>query len=201
MYYDFSDLINIITYGNIKSALSFTGALVTLFQFLNNTKNFVISSNKDFEINNIKENTKVYTNSFINIIKVLNTNFNKLREEPNDNMYIVTIFDYNELQVFLKGKQKEDPSIITLDDLIVNSKDLKNIRYIIVDGTSHMKTFDNYAWYNLVQQNKGILLSKNIEDQELFKTDEMMIEQQTINRDEAVVFVNNTQDTIKFINM
>ena len=64
-----------------------------------------------------------------------------------------------------------------------------------------MKTFDNYAWYNLVQQNKGILLSKNIEDQELFKTDEMMIEQQTINRDEAVVFVNNTQDTIKFINM
>ena len=201
MYYDFSDLINIITYGNIKSALSFAGALVTLFQFLNNTKNFVISSNKDFEINNIKENTKVYTNSFINIIKVLNTNFNKLREEPNDNMYIVTIFDYNELQVFLKGKQKEDPSIITLDDLIVNSKDLKNIRYIIVDGTSHMKTFDNYAWYNLVQQNKGILLSKNIEDQELFKTDEMMIEQQTINRDEAVVFVNNTQDTIKFINM
>jgi S-DNA-T family DNA segregation ATPase FtsK/SpoIIIE len=201
MYYDFSDLINVITYGNIKSALSFAGALVTLFQFLNNTKNFVISSNKDFEINNIKENTKVYTNSFINIIKVLNTNFNKLREEPNDNMYIVTIFDYNELQVFLKGKQKEDPSIITLDDLIVNSKDLKNIRYIIVDGSSHMKTFDNYAWYNLVQQNKGILLSKNIEDQELFKTDEMMIEQQTINRDEAVVFVNNTQDTIKFINM
>ena len=201
MYYDFSDLINIITYGNIKSALSFAGALVTLFQFLNNTKNFVISSNKDFEINNIKDNTKVYTNSFINIIKVLNTNFNKLREEPNDNMYIVTIFDYNELQVFLKGKQKEDPSVITLDDLIVNSKDLKNIRFIIVDGSSHMKTFDNYAWYNLVQQNKGILLSKNIEDQELFKTDEMMIEQQTINRDEAVVFVNNEQNTIKFINM
>ena len=50
-------------------------------------------------------------------------------------------------------------------------------------------------------ENKGILLSKNIEDQELFKTDEMMIEQQTINRDEAVVFVNNEQNTIKFINM
>ena len=89
----FSDFINIITYGNIKSALSFSGALVTLFQFLNNTKNFVISANKEFVINNIKDNTKVYTSSFINIIKVLNTNFNKLREEPNDNIYIVTIFD------------------------------------------------------------------------------------------------------------
>ena len=64
-----------------------------------------------------------------------------------------------------------------------------------------MKNFDNYSWYNLVQQNKGILVSKNIEDQELFKTDEMTIGQQTINRDEAVVFVNNNQDTIKFINM
>ena len=64
-----------------------------------------------------------------------------------------------------------------------------------------MKNFDNYSWYNLVQQNKGILVSKNIEDQELFKTDEMMIGQQTINRDEAVVFANNNQDTIKFINM
>ena len=201
MYYDFSDFINIITYGNIKSALSFSGALVTLFQYLNNTKNFVISSNKDYVINNIKENTKVYTNNYINIIKVLNTNFNKLREEPNDNMYIVTIFDYNNLQVFLKNKQKEDSSIVTLDDLIVNTKDLKNIRYIIVDGTSHMRTFDNYSWYNLVQQNKGILVSKNIDDQELFKTEEMDISSQTINRDEAVVFVNNTESTIKFINM
>ena len=201
MYYDFSDFINIITYGNTKSALSFGGALVTLFQYLNGTKNFVISANKEFTINNIKDNTKVYTNSFTNIIKVLNTNFNKLREEPNDNMYIVTIFDYNSLQVSLKNKQKEDPSIVTLDDLIVNTKDLKNIRYIIVDGSSHMTTFDNYAWYNLVQQNKGILVSKNIDEQELFKTEEMSISGKTINRDEAVVFVNNTQDIIKFINM
>ena len=196
-FYNFSSLINLITFKNEHSISSFLPALVQMFTYLNNVKNIVLSAYDYLTIENDK--IKFYDSNFKKVLEALKRNFMKvLSDENNKNQYIITIFGYSKLTAHLK-KLSETEEIFTLDDLIMLVKDSKRVHFIIVDNSDLLRSVDDSAWYNLVNISNGILVAAEVDDQSLFMTTNEY-SNHSITRDEAIVIENGSRKYIKFIN-
>ncbi len=221
-FYDFDKLINIVTYGKDASIKSFVPALITLLSYLNNVKNICLSAYDDLIIDN--DNVKFYDANFKSVLMALYKNIEKVvNDAENKNKYVITIFGYSKLQNHMKKLRGEkvdndiddaedtksdetvetassDETIIDLDDIILLAKDSDKIRFILVDNMGILKSVDNTEWYSLFDPRNGILVSGNIDDQELFIT-ESSYSNETIMRDDAIVIHNGSKEHIKFVNI
>lgn len=198
-FYDFDKLINIITFGKEVSIKNFSSALLNMFSCLNNTKNIVLSSYDYFTID--KENIKFYNSNFKLIISTLYKNIKKaLSDTSNNNKYIITIFGYSKLALHLKKLKEDSKEIISLDDLIILSKDSNKVTFLIFDDYRLLKSVDNFDWYNLADLRNGIFVSGDLDEQELFITNNDY-SSNNLSRDDAVVINNGKQEFIKFVNI
>ena len=226
-YYDFDKLINIITYGKEASIKSFTPALVTLFSYLNNVKNIVLSAYDFITIDSENENVKFYNANFKAVLAALYKNIEKvIQDTENNNKYIITVFGYSKLRKHiqkLRGeddedleddeeddeildeetssneKEEADTNIIDLDQIIMLAKDSDKIRFVLIDNYEILKSVDGYDWYNLFDSKNGILVSGEFDEQELFIA-EVDYENRAIMRDDAIVIHNAHREYIKFVN-
>lgn len=200
-FYNFDNLINIITFGKDTSIKSFLPAILNLFTYLNNVKNIVLSAYDYLSITN--EKIKFYDANFKSVLMALDKNIKKsLSDTNNNNKYIITIFGYSKLMAHMKKLKEENPDdeIIDVDDLIMSAKDSNKIRFILLDANNLLKSVDNTPWYNLVDLKNGILIASNPDDQELFNV-ENGYSDSNISRDDAIVIKNTQKDFIKFINV
>ena len=81
---------------------------------------------------------------------------------------------------------------------MVNNQNNTKVKFIIADDISTMKNVDDYAWYSLFDGSKGIILSAENDDQEVFTFKEDYNDTVAA-RDQAFVIENNDKDLIKFI--
>ena len=196
-FYDFTDYLTVILYGRETSASNFLRATTKLFSYLDKTKNIVLSGLNDFEIET-NDNIKFYKENFKAILDVLSKNFAEVATKEDAPTYIVTILAYTSINNHLKEMKREDPSVVTLDDLIVNNQNNTKVKFIVADDITTMKNIDDYAWYNLFDGSKGIILSAENDDQEVFTFKEDYNDT-VASRDQAFVIENNDKDLIKFI--
>ena len=198
-FYDFDKLINIITFGKDVSIKSFLPALVEMFSYMNNIKNIVLSAYDYLTIDNDK--VKFYDANFKAVLAALYKNIEKAMEDSNNNnKYIITIFGYGKLAVHFKKLQEEsDEEIIDLDKLILLSKNSKKIIFVIVDDYRILRSVDSFEWYNLVDLKTGILISEELDSQELFIAN-ADYSNNIITRDDAIVVNSGRLDYIKYVN-
>jgi len=199
-FYNFNRLINIITFGKQTSIKSFLPALINLFSYLKSTKNIVLSAYDYLTIDN--ENVKFYDANFKAVVGALYKNIKKMvNDSSNKNHYVITIFGYNKLNNHNKGLKKDNPDeeIYDLDDLILLSQLSNKIHFIIVDGVDSLKSVDSFEWYNLADLKNGILVSSDLDSQDLFILDSTYSDY-SITRDDAIVIKNGQKNFIKFVN-
>ena len=214
-FYNFDNLINIITYGKEASIKSFAPALLNLLSYLKNVKNIVLSAHDFLTINN--EKVKCYNSGFTTVLPALYNNIEKaISDSENKNKYIITIFGYAKLKKHLNNVNKENEDddeddndkieekttnsdTIDIDDIIMLSKKSDKIKFIIIDKTTVLNSVDNYEWYNLFDPKNGIIISSEFDDQELFIA-ESDYDTPNISRDDAIVIKNTHKEYVKFVN-
>lgn len=200
-FYNFDNLINIIVYGKETSIKSFLPATVDLFCHVDNTKNIVLSAYDYLKIDNPE--VKYYNSNFKAVLTALRKNISKVLDDAtNNNKYIITIFGYSKLNSHLNKQKEENPDeeMVSLDSLILLTKNSDKVRFVIVDHCELLRNVDNYEWYNLVDLKNGIIISAEFDSQELFVSDNDY-DNRLITRDDAIVMKNNQKEYIKFINI
>lgn len=198
-FYDFSKLISIITYGRESSAKSFIPALVTIFSYLRNVKSFVFSAYDYLKIDNDK--VKYYDSNFKGAFKALKKNLLIKQNDINNNQqFIILIFGYKKLSNHLKKLKEEGEDIVSIDDIIVEFKDSKMVKFILVDSVKQFRNVDDTLWYNLISLSNGILLASNFDDQELFRAKYVYGDNDNIAPDTAIAISDGDKVQIKFVN-
>ena len=226
-YYNFDHTINIITYGKEISIKGFVPALLTLFSYLNNVKNIVLSAYDFLKIDN--EKIKMYNSGFTSVLPALYKNIEKtLNDTENKNKYIITIFGYSKLKKHLNKLkngnsdsddeedeedeeetekleeenvvEEVDENIVDIDDIIMLAKKSNRIRFLIIENMNFLANVDNYEWYHLFDSRNGILVAGEFDDQELFMA-ETDYDRPNVGRDNAVVIKNGSKEYVKFVSL
>ena len=91
-----------------------------------------------------------------------------------------------------------DENIKSIDDLIMLTAELPNVRFILAGSVPSLPSIDNYPWFNLVNLNNGIILGTTIDNQELFISQSSYSSKQ-LARDNAVVLVDGIQYYVKIV--
>lgn len=104
------------------------------------------------------------------------------------------------MALHLKKLKEDSKEIISLDDLIILSKDSNKVTFLIFDDYRLLKSVDNFDWYNLADLRNGIFVSGDLDEQELFITNNDY-SSNNLSRDDAVVINNGKQEFIKFVNI
>ncbi len=194
--YNFNHYINIITYAKDPSVRAFLPALVDLIAALNNMNVIVFSLTENMLIQN--EKVKVYKENFISIIGALYKNFEKLVEQNNDKNYTIIVDGISLLTRHFENQSAEDGSIKNINDLIMLTSSLSNVKFILLDQISQLQSVDNYPWYSLVNLSDGIIIGSGVDDQELFST-QTSYTNRAIARDQAVVLTDGVQNYVKVV--
>ena len=188
-FYNFNNLINIVLYGEPIHGQGFVvGLLKTLKKTLET----------EVEINDIKR----YSSSFGNLAKSLYGSIvEKKSTDLNAEKIIFVVSGYSAIQSYLVKSKKEnnDGEIKTLDDLIVASIGSENYKFILFDS-ANKKSFDNCEWIDYYDYNRGILLAKDPDEQEIFDIDLSPIDGNLkYNRDIALAIDQGIPTVIKYL--
>ena len=195
--FNFNNLINLVLYGETPNGQSFTVALV---KTLNNIKNSKIVWIDSLEIESEIDGIKRYSSSYGNLAKSLySTIVQKKSTDPNSEKILFVISGYSSINSYLKKAKTEDDSIHTIDDLIVASIGSENYKFILIDS-ANIKSIDRCEWVDYYDYDRGILLAKDPEDQEIFDIDGSACSMDIkFNRDIATSINQGIPTTIKYI--
>ena len=190
--YDFTPTLNTITARSHLPAKKFIPKLITILEKINSTKIMIVNSINDIRLEPT-EKTKVFTDNFKDVIKVINTNVNNLKEVITEEQYIIIFVGYYQLQKTLAKEQATDPSIITIDDVIDNSKST-NFSYIVYDNDEYLEKLGDGRLDSIFKRNNGIWLGKEFDMQTLYDVSNPYSDQAFTNS--HVILVNNTESQI-----
>ncbi len=164
--YNFNKLLTVSCSERHIAIKSFLPFFVNLLTQLNNTKVIVINSLKNlhFDISN----AKYYDSDFADVIKVINTNVLKYTSVPNQNNFFIIFIGYKQLQQYLLEQQKENSDVVTIDDLIINSKQIMNFKYLLYDKDSDIEYISDGKLDVVFKRSDGIWFGKNFDSQSVF---------------------------------
>ena len=142
-----------------------------------------------------------YNENFKGVLKSLDKNIRKVISENRNTHYMFVVFGYTKLREHFKKmmEEEENKDLITIDNLILLAKESKTIHFTIIDSMNQLRSVDDYPWYNLVTLNNGIIISGEVDNQELFMIRDPY-NNPNIGRDDAVVIENGDKKFIKFVN-
>lgn len=193
--YDFTNLITPIIYSNIKSITSFENSLLKILSKVENTKIFVLDTLGILE--NI-DGINVYTANFKKLCKALYQNIMKKKSrDPSAEKIIFVISGYQKLQHHMDNLKSEDNTVITIDDLILESKDTANFKFIIIND-SKLTSVDDKEWSDYLDSNSGIVVAMGKDSQELIDYEDSYDEIK-VNKDIAIAIKNSKNNYIKYV--
>ncbi len=166
--FNFNNLLNVITGESNIAAKYFFPKLVQIFNSLENTKVIVINSFKNLNFEGFGE-AKYYNSNFQAVLNVINNNVNRYIKEGSNNNFVIIFIGYKKLQDYLTSQKEDNPEIVTIDDLISNSKLVNNFRYILYDKESEINSIGDGSLDTLFKRNNGIWLGKNFDSQDVFE--------------------------------
>ena len=166
-YFNFDYLVNFIMYKDPINAREFSTALIKVMQNIPNlTFVWLDGLEIETEIENVKkfkENLSAVCNSLHKTILEKKTTGNT----KSENTIIFVITGYSTIQKHITEMKKENPELKSIDDLIAASLDANNYKFILFDSTA-VKSLDNKSWVDYFDYDRGIILSCDPEEQELF---------------------------------
>lgn len=165
--YDFNRLFNVITAENNTTAKNFFPILLNIIISIKNTNIIVINSMKNLKLDNL-ENVKYYDSNFQSILKVINNNVEKYKLEPTEKNFVIIFLGYSQLQKHFEKQKVEDEEIVTIEDLILNSKEVSNFKYIVYENSREIEYISEGKLDILFKRNNGIWLGKDFDTQETF---------------------------------
>ena len=189
-YFNFDNLVNVISSTSHTTARKFFPRLIELLNKVNNNKIIVINSLNDFKIE-VPENVKYFDNNFVQVLDIINTNIDKYINEKKEESFTIIFLGYNKLE---KKLVKEES--LTIEKIISKSKNSNNFKYIlydIEDNFSHLDETEIDAYFN---RKNGIWLGKDFDNQTLFELNSSYIDS-TLNTTISVV-KNGYSQNIKF---
>ena len=198
-FYNFDNLINLVLYDDPSHAQGFEIGLIKVLKRIKNTKIVWLDAlETEVEIENVKR----YSSSFGNLAKSLYKTINeKKSNDPQAEKIIFIISGYSSIEKYLEKTKKEgDSEIKTLDNLIMAAIGSTNYKFILIDS-ANIKSIDNSEWIDYYDYNRGILLARDPEDQEIFEIDESIGSNGDIKytRDIATVINQGISTIIKYI--
>ena len=163
-YFDFDNLINLVLYSEKMHAQGFVVALIKVLKKLTNTKIIWIDAlDTDVEIEGIKR----FNNSFGNLANSLYGSIvDKKSTDKNAEKIIFVVNGYRHVEAYLEKARKENPNTKTIDDLIVAAIGSENYKFVLLE-TANAKSIDDRPWIDYYDYNRGILLARDPDDQEI----------------------------------
>ena len=193
--YDFTNFITPIIYSNIKNITTFEISLLKVFKYVENTKVFVLDTLGTLED---IEGINIYTSNFKKLCKALHQNIIKKKtKDPSAEKIVFVISGYQKLQQHLDLMKKEDDTIITIDDLILESKDTANFKFIIINDYK-LKSVDDKEWSDYLDSGNGIVIAMEKDSQDLIDYEDSYDEIK-INKDIAIVIKDSKKNYIKYV--
>ncbi|MBQ6476961.1 MAG: type VII secretion protein EssC [Bacilli bacterium] len=196
-YFDFDNLINLVLYSEKIHAQGFEVALIKVLKKLENTKIVWLDA---LEVDEEIDGVKRYDSSFGNLTKSLyNSVIEKKSTNVNAEKIIFIISGYKAIESYLEKAKAEDKDAKTIDDLIVSSIGAKNYRFVLLESAD-TKSVDSRPWIDYYDYNRGILLSRSPDDQEIFDLDDANLSADTkYTRDIALSINQGIPTMIKYI--
>lgn len=193
--YDFTNLITPIIYSNIKNITSFEMSLLKVLKQVEKTKVFVLDTLGTLD--NI-DGINMYTSNFKKLCKALYQNIIKKKsKDPSAEKIVFVISGYQKLQQHLDLMKKEDEEIITIDDLILESKDTANFKFIIINDYK-LKSVDDKEWSDYLDAGNGIIIAMENDSQELIDYEDSY-DDIKVNKDIAIIIKDSKKDYIKYV--
>ncbi len=194
--YNFNNLITTISANSHTPAKNFFPLLAKLLIALNN-KVIIINSLKNLNIE-FEENVKYYDSSFEDVLKIINTNVLKYQQEASNNEFVIIFLGYVSLEDHLKKKKEENNETVTIEQLVLNSKNLTNFKYIFYDSERGIEALSDSKLDTLFKRYNGIWLGKNFDSQSIF---DVIMEYNNINlgNSNITLIKNATTETVKFM--
>jgi len=128
----------------------------------------------------VPEGVKYCTGGFKKIMSTINDNVNKCKETQKDVSFAIVIIGYIQLQQYLANAEAESgevddsesssKEVITIDELIMNSKDVPNFRYILYDVSARMRKISNSEIDSFYKHNNGVWIGKDFDVQSLIES-------------------------------
>lgn len=194
--YDFNNLVNLVLYSEPSHAQGFQVPLIRVLQKIENIKIIWIDSlDVSVEIDGLRR----YSSSFGNLCSSLyNSIIEKKSSDATTEKVIFIISGYGKLEKYLKKSKNENESVKTIDDLIVAAIGSENYKFILFESAD-TKSIDDREWIDYYDYDRGILLARDPEEQEIFNVDSSSSSDVKYNRDIATVINQCLATTIKYM--
>ncbi len=192
-YYNFSDLVTVMSSNSHVIVKKFFYRLAEILININNTKVIMINGLEDVNID-VPEGVKYFDAGFDKVFGVINNNVEKYKTMPKNETFVIIVIGYNGIVRYI-NEQTEEVSV-SLEDLIVNSKELPNFKYVIYDTEYELSEFDQSEIDRFFKRKNGIWLGKDFDGQGIFELNKVYMDS-TLNNTITIVSNGNTQN-VKF---
>lgn len=193
--FNFARQYNFIYSRDYATFAKFVYNLTQMISSIKNNKIIVLNGTEiDF---NFAENTKYYNSGFAKIIPVLYQNIKKYNESSSkDDIFNIVIISYSKIQNHMLQLKEKDPKIVTLDELLLSSKN-NNFKFNIFDVQSFYPIIKQSKFYENTDHDIGLWLGPGFQEQSVFEIDEFLEAKE--NRKTGVLVGGDKIEIIKFI--
>ena len=167
-YFDFNNIVNVMTSGSggIVALKRFLNYLIDILLHIQNLKIIVLNSYSDKLKIKEKDGLKIFNTGFSDVLKVVNKNINKMKQESKSENFIIIVIGYSKI-----NEIKDEELDFKLDDLILNASTVKNFKFILYDKDSNISSINNGDIDYLFKSDTGIWIGGDFDMQSVFETE------------------------------
>ena len=187
-YYNFDDLINVISSSSHSSDKKFFNKLIEILRLINNNKIIVLNALENCELT-IPEDVRYFDNSYDKVVSVINKNIDKYLLEKKEDTFCILILGYDSINNFLNNNEES----VKLDDIILKSKEINNFKFILYDTVDEIQTIEQTEYDGYFKRKNGLWLGKEFENQTLFETNSIYSDA-TLNNTITIVYNGEVQN-------
>ena len=186
-YFNFSNLITLISTSKSKNSQSFLSSTINMISTLDKTTCMVLNAEEELKFN-FDEKVKLIDSGFKQVSQILAQNIQKYKEEPKDKQFVIFILGYATLQAHLEKAKQEDSTISTIDELVNEARGISNFKFVIFDNDSLLRSVKNNSIFADTDFSTAIWIGKGVDSQSI-------IDAEISYRDE----IKQTNDTLALI--
>ena len=182
-YYNFQDLVNVISSSSYSTAKKFFNFLIEILSLVKNNKIIIMNALPNCQLE-LPASVKYFDTSFEKVLGVINNNIDKYLKEKKEDTFCILVLGYENFKNSVEASGED----IKLDDIIIKSKGINNFKYILFDTENEMQTIDQTEFDGYFKRKNGLWLGKDFDGQTIFELNSMFSDS-TLNT--TVTIVNN----------
>ena len=196
-YFDYTQRISLLSASSSNNLKRFISNYINILSLCNNNKVIVLNAlgSDTLEIN-VDDGIKLYNANFKKVFPILKNNIEKLNKETSDKMFTIVVLGYYKLNNHMIELKKEDENIITMDELILSVNNT-NFKFILYEDAQFFKNITNGNLAEIVDNQSGIWIGTDYEDQESFDMERIYSETQLPN-DCLVIIEDSVPKFVKY---